>query len=216
MFFVDFFTLMSKEINPDVFNSCFQIDRGVKGVPLKPLSACTKCFKTTATWMDTNFWASVENSRLSPWATLPHFSCTPYFMSAYTTRWSTPTDPYKETGSSNLLLSAAQWALYISGVRSSGHRVKPNMAVNGGTNLRRLSLPTRSFIFTCIVKIAQGDWNRRNLEPPCPPYLASLFARSGDRKISLHIYIYMELTGAAKLMTLNLKMAARSQEEPSL
>ena len=78
-----------------------------------------------------------------------------------------------------------QWALYTSGVRSSGHRVKPNMADNGGPNLRRLSLPTRSFMFTCIVKMAQGDWNRRNLEPPCPPYLASLFARSGDRKISL-------------------------------
>ena len=50
-----------------------------------------------------------------------------------------------------------QRVLYISGVRSSGHRVKPNMAVNGGPNLRRLSLPTRSFIFTRIVKIAQGD-----------------------------------------------------------
>ena len=48
-------------------------------------------------------------------------------------------------------------SIYISGVRSSGHRVKPNMAANGGPNLRRLSLPTRSFIFTCIVKIAQGD-----------------------------------------------------------
>ena len=48
-------------------------------------------------------------------------------------------------------------SIYISGVRSFGHRVKPNMAVNGGPNLRRLSLPTRSFIFTCIVKIAQGD-----------------------------------------------------------
>ena len=75
-------------------------------------------------------------------------------------------------------------------MRSSGYRVKPNMAVNGGPNLRRLSLLTRSFMFTRIVKIAQGDWNRRNLEPPYPPYLASLFARSGDRKISLHIYIY--------------------------
>ena len=47
--------------------------------------------------------------------------------------------------------------IYIYGVRSSGHRVKPNMAANGGPNLRRLSLPTRSFIFTCIVKIEQGD-----------------------------------------------------------
>ena len=34
--------------------------------------------------------------------------------------------------------------------------MKPNMAANGGPNLRRLSLPTRSFIFTRIVKIAQG------------------------------------------------------------
>ena len=50
-----------------------------------------------------------------------------------------------------------QCALYISGVRSSGHRLKPNMAVNGGPNLRRLSLPARSFMFTRIVKIAQGD-----------------------------------------------------------
>ena len=34
--------------------------------------------------------------------------------------------------------------------------MKPNMADNGGPNLRRLSLPTRSFMFTRIVKIAQG------------------------------------------------------------
>ena len=33
-----------------------------------------------------------------------------------------------------------------------------------------LSLPTRSFIFTRIVKIAQGDWNRCNLEPPSELY----------------------------------------------
>ena len=52
-------------------------------------------------------------------------------------------------------------------------------------------LPTQSFIFTRIVKIAQGDWNRRNLEPPCPPYLASLFARSvTGRSHSIYIYIY--------------------------
>ena len=94
--------------------------------------------------------------------------------------------------------SVGQWALYISAVRSSGHRVKPNMAANGGPNLRRLSLPTRSFIFTRIVKIAQGDWNRRNLEPPCPPYLASLFVRSVTGR-SHSIYIYMELTGVGLL-----------------
>ena len=89
-------------------------------------------------------------------------------------------------------LGSNPWALYISGVRSSGHRVKPNMADNGGPNLRRLSLPTRSFIFTCIVKIAQGDWNRRNLDPPCPPYLASLFVRSVTRR-SHSIYIWSSL-----------------------
>ena len=33
-----------------------------------------------------------------------------------------------------------------------------------------LSLPTRSFMFTRIVKIAQGDWNRRNLGPPSELY----------------------------------------------
>ena len=57
-----------------------------------------------------------------------------------------------------------------------------------------LSLPTRSFIFTCIVKIAQGDWNRCNLEPPCPPYLASLFAQSvtgSSHSIYIYIYIYI-------------------------
>ena len=48
-------------------------------------------------------------------------------------------------------------SIYISGVRSFGHLVKPNMAVNGGPNLRRFSLPTRSFMFTRMVKIAQGD-----------------------------------------------------------
>ena len=58
----------------------------------------------------------------------------------------------------------------LRAVRSFGHQVKPNIAVNGGPNLRRLSLPTRSFMFTCIVKIAQGDWNRRNLEPPSELY----------------------------------------------
>ena len=94
----------------------------------------------------------------------------------------------------NLVKTSELYILYISGVRSSGHRVKPNMAVNGGPNLRRLSLPTRSFMFTCIVKMEQGDWNRRNLEPPCPPYLASLFARSVTGR-SHSICIYGELTG---------------------
>ena len=47
--------------------------------------------------------------------------------------------------------------IYISGVRSSGHRVKTNMATNGA-----LSPPARSFMFACYVKTAQGDWNRRN------------------------------------------------------
>ena len=95
-----------------------------------------------------------------------------------------------------------QWALYISGVRSSGHRVKPNMAVNGGPNLRRLSLPMRSFMFTCIVKMEQGDWNRRNLEPPCPPYLASLFAQSVTGS-SHSIYIYIYIYGAHWTRTVN-------------
>ena len=88
-------------------------------------------------------------------------------------------------------LSAEQWALYISGVRSSGHKVKLNMAANGGLIYVSLSLPTLSFMFTCIVKIAQGDWDRRNLGPPCPPCLASLFSRSATwRSHSIYIYIY--------------------------
>ena len=33
----------------------------------------------------------------------------------------------------------------------------PSEAKYGGPNLRRLSLPTRSFMFTCIVKMEQGD-----------------------------------------------------------
>ena len=70
--------------------------------------------------------------------------------------------------------------------------MKPNMAANGGPNLRRLSLPTRSFMFTCIVKIA----------PPCPPYLASLFARSVTGR-SHSIYIYMELTEGHTQMASN-------------
>ena len=44
-------------------------------------------------------------------------------------------------------------SIYISGVRSSGHRVKPNMAANGGPNLRQSQSPYAVFQFTCIVKI---------------------------------------------------------------
>ena len=55
-----------------------------------------------------------------------------------------------------------QWALYIYGVRSSGHRVKPNMAANWALSYVSTSLLTRSFMFTCYVKTAQGDGNRRN------------------------------------------------------
>ena len=58
-----------------------------------------------------------------------------------------------------------QWALYISGVRSSGHRVKPNMAAMEALSYVGFSPPTRSFMFTCYVKTAQGDWNRRNSGP---------------------------------------------------
>ena len=42
-------------------------------------------------------------------------------------------------------------------------------------------------MFTCIVKIAQGDRNRRNLGPPCPPCLTS--SRSATWK-SHSIYIH--------------------------
>ena len=40
--------------------------------------------------------------------------------------------------------------IYISGVRSSGHRVKPNIAVDGA--LSYVSLGSGSFRFTCHVK----------------------------------------------------------------
>ena len=40
---------------------------------------------------------------------------------------------------------------YISGVKYSGHR--PNMAANGALRYVSLSRPTRSFMFTCYVKI---------------------------------------------------------------
>ena len=93
----------------------------------------------------------------------------------------------------SLPLCSSQWALYIyiSGVRSSGHRVKPNMAAMEALSYVGFSLPTRSFMYTCYVKIAQGDWNRRNSGPPCPPYLASLFAQSATgRSHSIYMYIY--------------------------
>ena len=35
--------------------------------------------------------------------------------------------------------------IYISGVRSSGHRVKPNIAANGGPNLRQSQSPYAVF-----------------------------------------------------------------------
>ena len=53
----------------------------------------------------------------------------------------------------------SQWALYISGVRSSGHRVKPNMAAMEALSYVGFNPPTRSFMFTCYVKTGQGDWN---------------------------------------------------------
>ena len=60
--------------------------------------------------------------------------------------------------------SVNQWALYISGVRTSGHGVKPKMAAMSYVGS---STPTRSFMFTCnYVKTAQGNWNRRNSGPP--------------------------------------------------
>ena len=82
-------------------------------------------------------------------------------------------------------------SIYISGVRSSGHRLKPNMAAMEALSYVGFSLPTRSFMYTCYVKIAQGDWNRRNSGPPCPTYLASLFAQSATgRSHSIYMYIY--------------------------
>ena len=54
------------------------------------------------------------------------------------------------------LLSFSELSIYICSeiFRSP---MKPNMAANGGLSYVSLSLPTRSFMFTCIVKIAQGD-----------------------------------------------------------
>ena len=72
-----------------------------------------------------------------------------------------------------------QSVLYISGMlRSSGHRVKSTMVTNGALSYVRFSVPTRSFMFTCHGKTAQGAWNRRNLGLRWPQCLASDFYRS--------------------------------------
>ena len=85
--------------------------------------------------------------------------------------------------------SANQWALYISGVRSSCHRAKPSMAANGALSYVSLSLPTRSFMLTCYVKIAQGVWNGRNSGPPCLPRLTSFFSGRWPEDLTPYIYI---------------------------
>ena len=84
------------------------------------------------------------------------------------------TDTWFQHGGRSSPLSS----IYISGVRSSGHRVKPNMAAMEALSYVVFSSLTRSFMFTCYAKNEQGDWNRRNSGPPWPPYLASLFAQS--------------------------------------
>ena len=81
------------------------------------------------------------------------------------------------------LAGHTQWAVYISGVRSSGHRVKPDMAAMEALSYVGFSPPTLSFMFTCYVKTAQGDWNRRK---------ASLFAQSVTGR-SHSIYIWSSL-----------------------
>ena len=55
-----------------------------------------------------------------------------------------------------------QWALYISGVRSSGHQVKPNMAANGGPNLRQSQSPYAVFHVYAYSKNSElnvDNWN---------------------------------------------------------
>ena len=43
------------------------------------------------------------------------------------------------------LVDPVSFYIYISGVRSLGHRVKPNMAANGGPNLRQSQSPYAVF-----------------------------------------------------------------------
>ena len=50
--------------------------------------------------------------------------------------------------------------IYISGLGSSGDRVKPNMAASGG--LSYVSLPTR---FIRVTEMALGDYNYQNALP---------------------------------------------------
>ena len=71
--------------------------------------------------------------------------------------------------------------------------MKPNMVAMEALSYVGFSPLTRSFMFTCYVKTAhQGDWNRCNSGPPCPPYLGSLFAQSvTGRSHSIYIYIYI-------------------------
>ena len=52
-------------------------------------------------------------------------------------------------------LGHTQWAVYISGVRSSSHRVKPNMAAIEALSYVGFSPPTLSFMFTCYVKTGE-------------------------------------------------------------
>ena len=47
--------------------------------------------------------------------------------------------------------------IYISGVRSSGHRVKPNMADNGGPNLRHSQSPYAVFHVYVYSKNGVGE-----------------------------------------------------------
>ena len=78
--------------------------------------------------------------------------------------------PISYPGECDLMVLPRKYGVYISGVRSSDHRVKPNMAANGAQSyVKTWKTPTLSFMFTCHVKTAQGDWNRRNSGPPCPP-----------------------------------------------
>ena len=87
----------------------------------------------------------------------------------------------------------------ISGVSSSGHRVKPNMAAMEALSYICFSPPTQSYMFTCYVKTMQGDW-KQGLRASMIwlPYLASLFAQSvtgSSHSIYIYIYIWSSLTG---------------------
>ena len=94
---------------------------------------------------------------------------------------------------------ASELYIYISGVRSLGHRVKPNMAANGGPNLRQSQSPYAVFQVYVYSKNCAGGLKPTQLRASMSAIFVFTFCPVGDRKISLHIsiyiYIYVELTG---------------------